>query len=36
MVSSAYLAFGKKSSFRCHWDTRDVFAIQLIGGGRKN
>ncbi|MCC5763394.1 cupin domain-containing protein, partial [Klebsiella pneumoniae] len=34
IVSSAYLAFGKKSSFRCHWDTRDVFAIQLIGSKR--
>ncbi|WP_263288941.1 MULTISPECIES: cupin domain-containing protein [unclassified Pseudomonas] len=34
VVSSAYLAFGYKDSFRCHWDTRDVFAIQLIGRKR--
>ncbi|KOX98592.1 JmjC domain-containing protein [Pseudomonas nunensis] len=34
VVSSAYLSFGSKDSFRCHWDTRDVFAIQLIGRKR--
>lgn len=34
VVSSAYAAFGSQSSFRCHWDTRDVFAIQLIGRKR--
>lgn len=34
VVSSAYVAFGTKDSFRCHWDTRDVFAIQLIGRKR--
>ncbi|WP_443114322.1 cupin domain-containing protein [Herbaspirillum seropedicae] len=34
VVSSAYAAFGEKSSFRSHWDTRDVFAIQLIGRKR--
>lgn len=34
VVSSAYAAFGGRSSFRCHWDTRDVFAIQLIGRKR--
>lgn len=34
IVSSAYAAFGSKDSFRCHWDTRDVFAIQLIGRKR--
>ncbi|AJY17409.1 MULTISPECIES: JmjC domain-containing protein [Burkholderia] len=34
VVSSAYLAFGERDSFRCHWDTRDVFAIQLIGRKR--
>lgn len=33
-VTSAYAAFGEKDSFRCHWDTRDVFAIQLIGRKR--
>jgi ribosomal protein L16 Arg81 hydroxylase len=34
VVSSAYAAFGTKDSFRAHWDTRDVFAIQLIGRKR--
>ncbi|WP_341773236.1 JmjC domain-containing protein [Burkholderia cepacia] len=34
IVSSAYAAFGTKDSYRCHWDTRDVFAIQLIGRKR--
>lgn len=34
VVSSAYVAFGSRDSFRCHWDTRDVFAIQLIGRKR--
>lgn len=33
-VISAYAAFGEKDSFRAHWDTRDVFAIQLIGRKR--
>ncbi|MCA1324529.1 JmjC domain-containing protein [Herbaspirillum sp. alder98] len=30
-VSSIYATFGTKESFRAHWDTRDVFAVQLIG-----
>ncbi|HGI8272271.1 TPA: cupin domain-containing protein [Neisseria meningitidis] len=30
-VVSGYLAFGSSSSYRNHWDTRDVFAVQLIG-----
>ncbi|OEC37452.1 Ribosomal protein L16 Arg81 hydroxylase, contains JmjC domain [Pseudomonas cuatrocienegasensis] len=34
VVSSAYLAFGTQDSFRSHWDTRDVFAVQLIGRKR--
>lgn len=34
VVSSVYATFGQRSSFRCHWDTRDVFAIQLIGRKR--
>lgn len=34
VVSSAYAAFGSRDSFRCHWDTRDIFAIQLIGRKR--
>ncbi|MFY3310513.1 JmjC domain-containing protein [Achromobacter ruhlandii] len=34
VVSSAYAAFGTRDSFRAHWDTRDVFAVQLIGRKR--
>ncbi|BAP44941.1 cupin-like domain-containing protein [Pseudomonas sp. LJDD11] len=34
VVNSAYAAFGTRDSFRAHWDTRDVFAIQLIGRKR--
>lgn len=34
VVSSIYAAFGTRDSFRAHWDTRDVFAIQLIGRKR--
>lgn len=34
VVSSAYVALGEKESSPCHWDTRDVFAIQLIGRKR--
>lgn len=30
-VVSGYLAFGSDSSFKNHWDTRDVFAVQLKG-----
>lgn len=30
-VLSSYAAFGEKDSFKNHWDTRDVFVIQLIG-----
>lgn len=30
-VTSGYLAFGSDASFKSHWDTRDVYAIQLIG-----
>ncbi|WP_397378975.1 JmjC domain-containing protein [Pseudomonas sp.] len=33
-VNSAYAAFGERDSFRAHWDTRDVFVIQLIGRKR--
>lgn len=33
-ISSLYAAFGELDSFRAHWDTRDVFAIQLIGRKR--
>lgn len=34
VVSSAYAAFGNRDSFRAHWDTRDVFAVQLLGRKR--
>lgn len=30
-IVSRYLAFGSDASFKSHWDTRDVFAVQLIG-----
>jgi hypothetical protein len=30
-VVSGYLAFGSDASFKNHWDTRDVFAVQLMG-----
>jgi len=32
--SNAYLSFGGKGTFGKHWDTHDVFAIQLIGKKR--
>lgn len=34
VIASGYAAFSAKSSYRCHWDTRDVFAIQLKGRKR--
>lgn len=30
-LTSTYIAFGDQDSYRAHWDTRDVFAVQLIG-----
>ncbi|MBP0714308.1 cupin domain-containing protein [Burkholderia sola] len=33
-VTSAYVAFGKTDSYREHWDSRDVFAVQLKGRKR--
>lgn len=30
-VANGYAAFGGNGSFGCHWDTHDVFAVQLIG-----
>lgn len=33
-VTSAYVAFGKTDSYREHWDSRDVFALQLKGRKR--
>lgn len=34
VITSGYAAFSNKSSYMAHWDTRDVFAIQLIGRKR--
>jgi len=33
-VTSAYVAFGETDSYREHWDSRDVFALQLVGKKR--
>ncbi|MDC5008228.1 cupin domain-containing protein [Acinetobacter baumannii] len=33
-LTSTYIAFGEKDSYREHWDTRDVFAVQVIGRKR--
>ncbi|WP_126225067.1 JmjC domain-containing protein [Burkholderia ambifaria] len=33
-VTSAYVAFGETDSYREHWDSRDVFAVQLKGRKR--
>lgn len=33
-LANAYLSFGGKGTFGKHWDTHDVFAIQLIGRKR--
>lgn len=33
-VANGYVAFGEKESFGNHWDTHDVFAVQLIGRKR--
>lgn len=33
-ITSGYAAFSSKSSYKSHWDTRDVFAVQLIGKKR--
>lgn len=34
VITSGYAAFSNKSSYMAHWDTRDVFAVQLIGRKR--
>lgn len=34
VITSGYAAFSAKSSYHCHWDTRDVFAVQLKGKKR--
>ncbi|MPW65021.1 hypothetical protein C0160_08640 [Moraxella catarrhalis] len=33
-ICSAYIAFGEKSSFRPHWDSRDIFVLQTVGKKR--
>ena len=33
-VTGGYAAISSKSSYKSHWDTRDVFAVQLIGKKR--
>ncbi|PRG20111.1 hypothetical protein C6Q35_23990 [Burkholderia multivorans] len=33
-VSNGYVAFGGNGTFSKHWDTHDVFAVQLIGRKR--
>ncbi|MEQ7920015.1 cupin domain-containing protein [Xanthomonas sp. WHRI 1810A] len=33
-IVSGYVAFGSEPSFGNHWDTHDVFAVQLIGRKR--
>lgn len=33
-LANGYLAFGGEGSFGNHWDTHDVFAVQLIGRKR--
>jgi ribosomal protein L16 Arg81 hydroxylase len=33
-AANGYIAFGEKESFGKHWDTHDVFAVQLIGRKR--
>jgi len=33
-IVSGYSAFSSKSSYKSHWDTRDVFAVQLLGKKR--
>ncbi|MGQ7818913.1 JmjC domain-containing protein [Metapseudomonas furukawaii] len=34
VIASGYAAFSEKSSYKSHWDTRDVFAVQLLGRKR--
>lgn len=33
-ITSGYAAFSSKSSYKSHWDTRDVYAVQLLGRKR--
>lgn len=34
VIVSGYAAFSGKSSYKSHWDTRDVFAVQILGRKR--
>lgn len=33
-IVGGYAAFSSKSSYKSHWDTRDVYAVQLLGRKR--
>lgn len=33
-ITGSYAAFSSKSSYKSHWDTRDVYAVQLLGRKR--
>lgn len=33
-LAGSYAAFSSKSSYKSHWDTRDVYAVQLLGRKR--
>lgn len=33
-IAGGYAAFSSKSSYKSHWDTRDVYAVQLLGRKR--
>lgn len=33
-ITGGYAAFSSKSSYKAHWDTRDVYAVQLLGRKR--
>lgn len=33
-ITGGYAAFSCKSSYKSHWDTRDVYAVQLLGRKR--
>lgn len=33
-ITGSYAAFSSRSSYKSHWDTRDVYAVQLLGRKR--
>lgn len=33
-ITGGYAAFSSRSSYKSHWDTRDVYAVQLLGRKR--